>query len=70
MKQQSALQPEYESYLLRLWHDKTTHTHSCRIMLQHVVTQQQHFFTDLPTLLAFLGNLLDSEEPAGEQAPQ
>lgn len=67
MKRQSELQPDYESYILRLWHDKTTTPHHCRIMLQHVVTQQQHFFTDLSTLLMFLTQILEGEDAGHEQ---
>lgn len=69
MKRPFALQPEYESYLLRLWQDKTVPAQPYRIMLQHVTTQQQHFFTDLPTLLAFLTNLLDDADQTQEQRP-
>ena len=62
MERPSELQSEYESYLLRLWRSQTEHPQGCRIMLQNVTTQQQHFFVDLPALLAFLSNTIDADK--------
>lgn len=63
MERPADLQPEYESYLLRIWPGKTTQATGCRLMLQHVTTQQQHFFTDLTSLLAFVAAIIDTSDP-------
>ncbi len=61
------LQPEYESYLLRLWPAKSQAPQGCRMILQNVTTQQQHFFSDLTTLLAFLAAILNTENEISDQ---
>jgi hypothetical protein len=64
MERSSELQPVYESYLLRLWPGKTEYPQGCRVMLQNVTTQQQHFFADLTALHAFLARVIDTDPRA------
>lgn len=62
MERPSELQPEYESYLLRLWPTKSQAPQGCRMILQNVTTQQQHFFSDLAALQAFLAAIIHTGE--------
>ncbi|MEZ4660208.1 MAG: hypothetical protein R2911_21840 [Caldilineaceae bacterium] len=59
MEYQPDLQPEYASFLLRLWHIKSEDRAGHRIMLQNIATQEQFFFVDLPALLAYLSTVAD-----------
>ena len=45
-------EPQYQSYLLRLWRDGEGKAR--RAMLEHVDTHERHGFTDLESLCAFL----------------
>lgn len=66
MERLADLRPEYESYLLRIWPGKTAQATGCRLMLQHVTTQQQYFFTDLTSLLAFIAAIIDTSDQGGD----
>jgi hypothetical protein len=62
MERPPELQPEYESYLLRLWPAKPQAPQGCRMILQNVTTQQQYFFSDMTALLAFLTSILNTDD--------
>ncbi len=67
---QESLYPiiHYASYLLRLRWTRQAGASSCLIMLKNVVTQQEHYFGDLESLLAYLHRQPESG-PSGAQLP-
>lgn len=62
MEHQPDLQPEYASYLLRLWSTKSESAQGYRIMLQNIATHEQLFFVDLPALVAYLATVADPDQ--------
>ena len=63
--------PTYRSFLLRLWFEKGQ-VPSCRVMLENVtVPGEQHYFKDLPSLMAYLSSQADDAMPPaeGDSAP-
>jgi len=44
----------YRSYLLRIWHTRTTDAFAWRLLIEDVQSRRRYGFTDLEQLLAFL----------------
>ena len=47
-------EPQYASYLLRLRWTEDQDAFKCQAMLRSVASQEQHYFADLDSLVAFL----------------
>ena len=54
MNTEQGKQPEYMSYLMRVWRAPTDGGHTWRASLEEALTQEVHGFKDLQSLFAFL----------------
>lgn len=59
-------EPQYRSYLLRLW--RTDREKAWRVMLECVDTQERHGFSDVQDLCAFLFEQMNDKNPVGNIA--
>ena len=59
-------EPQYRSYLLRLWRADTEN--AWRMMLECVDTHERHGFSDIQDLCAFLFEQMNGENRVGEAA--
>jgi hypothetical protein len=58
-------EPQYQSYLLRLWRSGTGET--WRVMLECVGTRERHGFADLGSLCVFLQEEMNDKEKRREE---
>jgi len=59
-------EPQYRSYLLRLW--RADGERACRVMLECVDTHQRHGFSDVQDLCAFLTEQMNDKNRVGNAA--
>ena len=58
-------QPQYHSYLLRLWQESTEKKSSWRFVLVNLTSNEQRGFASLERLVAFLQEQMDEISASG-----
>ena len=68
MNTEQGEQPDYLSYLMRVWRVSTDSGHTWRASLEEALTQEVHGFKDLQSLFAFLLAQTGQQDQQGQQA--